>query len=100
MRHISVEKTVNGQEYVTNEVSAMCQNLYATHHAKCAKELIADRYVTDMCLLPVTNPTSLPMFATPAETGGTASRISTSTQLRMQMQLPVEEDPKAGRESV
>ena len=54
----------------------------------------------DMSLLPVTNPTSLPTFATHVETGDTALRTSTSTLPSMQTQLPVEEDPKAGRESV
>ena len=78
----------------------MCRNPYATHHAKCAEGLTADRYVTDMYLLPVTSQTSLPTFATPAETGDTASRTSTSTLPRMQMQQPAAGDPKAGRESV
>ena len=78
----------------------MCRNPYVTHYAKCAEELIADCYVTDMSLLPDTNPTSLPTFATHVETGDTALRTSTSTLPSMQTQLPVEEDPKAGRESV
>ena len=76
----------------------MCRNPYATHHAKCAEGLTADRYVTDMCLLPVTNPTSLPMFATPAETGGIALKTSIFTLLSMQMLQSVEEDLRAGRE--
>ena len=87
------------RECAINEDSAVCQSRYATPPVSFAKGLTAEQCATGINPLPATNLTSRHMFATHAETGGIALRISTSTLLRMQTLQPAEEDPKAGKES-
>ena len=85
---------------VSKEVYAERRNRHAMLFARRAKDLIADGYVRDIYPWPAANQQNRHMSATHAMTGDTVSKTGISILPSMRMQQPVEDDPKAGRESV